>query len=163
MNWQIGYEWVPKRIIGIGAFYSGYAGSGKELIYGSTAKNTLLTNYIAPQAIARFCFGSSMGEASGNRATFSLSASAGLGLGTESQFIRNNGYGCSRNQSKAGVGWNLSVRGELFLTKGIGLYAMLCYIDSYMSRPNDDPYYIKERIIGDWDMYSVSAGIMYCF
>lgn len=161
VDWRLGYEWIPKRVVGMGALYYGYAGSGSEAIYGSVAKNTLLINYIAPQFVARFCPNASILGLKGSKGIFSLTGSAGLGLGMESQFIRSDDGGHSYRHTKAALGWNVSVKGEFKITERIRLHAMLSYVDSYIMRPKDDPYYIKERIIGGWNLYSISIGVTY--
>lgn len=162
LDWQLGYEWIPKRTIGAGAIYYGYAGKGSEEIYGSLTKNTLLINYLAPQFVARFCSKYSVLALKGTQGMVCLTGSAGLGLGLESQHINSDNGGYSYRHTKAGLGWNVSVKIELKISRKISLYAMLTYLDSYMKRPKDDPYYIKERIVGGWNMYALSAGVTYC-
>ena len=161
VDWHFGYEWIPKRVVGMGAIYYGYAGSGSDTNYGSVAKNTLLINYVAPQLVVRFCPNSSILGFKGSKGIFSLTGSAGLGLGMESQFIRNKDVGYSSRHTKAALGWNVAVKGEFKIAERIRLHAMLLYVDSYIQRPKDDPYYIKERIIGGWNLYSISAGVTY--
>lgn len=161
-DWQMGYEWIPKRIIGVGALYAGYVGKGSEEIYRSVAKNTLLINYLAPQFVVRWCPNTSVLSIKNTRGMFSMTGSAGLGLGMESQHIRSHNGGYAYSHTKAALGWNVSVKFEIQLSRKVKLYGMISYLDSYIKRPKDDPYYIKERIIGGWNMYSLSVGVTYC-
>lgn len=162
VDWQIGYEWIPKRMIGVGAVYYGYVGKGSEDIYGIVAKNRLLINYLAPQFVVRLCPGASVLSLNDFRSVFSLTGSAGLGLGLESQHISSDNGSYAYRHTKAALGWNVSVKLEVKLSKKVKIYGMISYLDSYIKRPKDDPYYIKERIVGGWNMYSLSAGVTYC-
>lgn len=57
-DWQAGYEWISRRNIGAGFFYSGYLTKGKMVVPSgysvATLYETVMLSYFAPQFAGRF-------------------------------------------------------------------------------------------------------------
>lgn len=149
-EWQVGYEWISKNKIGIGAFYSGYMSTAR-----SYYRYTILLNYIAPQFVVKI---------GAERSKWSFAAGIGAGLSNEYEILkdpRSSDWSGSASRSKCGLGINASLRVEFAPSEQFRIYAMLSRITCFISQKDLDRY--SDKKIGGFDRLSIAIGVMHQF
>ena len=107
-DWQVGYEWVSKKGIGVGLLYSGYASS-----YFYYYDSNILLTYVAPQFVLKQHIG-----------RWTIEEKLGLG------YFRYNESIDIDEASLSGLGYNFLFGAEYRFSKSWGIGANIGYIGS---------------------------------
>ncbi len=137
-NWQVGYEWISAKNIGVGLMYDGYLSKGTIIAPSGEFKESFTLHYIAPQFAGRITLKSEK---------WNLNYSAGLGLTVFADRLR-------QKQAKSfkpiganydyGIGINVSLSVEYHITQKIGATAGLSLINSYIKQE-----YLGENLVNN--------------
>lgn len=141
---QLGYDWVSRKGIGVGAFISNYRSS----YHSGDVKISVVSNYFASQFVMKQRF---------NHWFFEERAGMGYLQYRESAIYYSDGLDRRASENVSGLGCNITVGTEYRFSRTVGIALVAGFIKGWWT--NSDKLYLSEKEHAGVLHFFISSGI----